>query len=401
MLQATAVLLGRLGKFRRFWLSCAQPRKRINFHASARKKKRGAKKGELLAQKRGFAQQNHGRAASERHLERLSRFGGKNPAVFHGACSNYFSRSAKKNGSLYSADRQPKPPDVTFHLTTAGGRRLVVIFGKCTTYTGSSGDSPPLDEKRPKSAGSSHERSWLSLLRSALFVRWCLYWIRLGPTAMHPRPGVYLAEETVFATRFARWRTVLSTRTVDDCGRPRRPNCSCGPFWVWGASTPVPLSSPPALLRRARRSRSRRRAPRRRHARFQEIIELGCISFLKVSAACGSSCETRSARSLALAMHPATSRRRSSPARAEGGEKIPSSEARTSDTAKSDSPVELEVPGWSSRTCPRRETQNKRFVFVFEKIHMLPAFHTPSADWRCRLVTSRLSAILLARFLAY
>ena len=79
------------------------------------------------------------------------------------------------------------------------------------------------------------------------------------------------------------------------------------PFW--GASTPVPLSSPPALLRRARRSRSRRRAPRRRHARFQEIIELHCISFLKVSAACGY-CEARSARSLALAMHPATYRRR-------------------------------------------------------------------------------------------
>ena len=75
-----------------------------------------------------------------------------------------------------------------------------------------------------------------------------------------------------------------------------------------GASTPVHLSSPPALIRRARRSRSRWRAPRRRHARFQEIIELGCISFLKVSAACGS-CEARSARSLALAMHPATSRR--------------------------------------------------------------------------------------------
>ena len=79
------------------------------------------------------------------------------------------------------------------------------------------------------------------------------------------------------------------------------------PFW--GASTPVPSSSPPALLRRARLSRSRRRAPRRRHARFQEIIELDCNSLLKVSAACGS-CEARSARSLALAMHPATSRRR-------------------------------------------------------------------------------------------
>ena len=79
------------------------------------------------------------------------------------------------------------------------------------------------------------------------------------------------------------------------------------PFW--GARTPVPLSSPPALLRRARRSRSRRRAPRRQHAGFQETIGLDCNSFLKVSAACGS-CEARSARSFALAMHPATSCRR-------------------------------------------------------------------------------------------
>ena len=64
------------------------------------------------------------------------------------------------------------------------------------------------------------------------------------------------------------------------------------------------------LIRRARRSRSRRRAPRRRHVRFQETIELDCISFLKVSAACGS-CGARSARSLELAMHSTTSRRRS------------------------------------------------------------------------------------------
>ena len=28
---------------------------------------------------------------------------------------------------------------------TSGGRRLVVIFGKCTTHTGRSGGSPPLD----------------------------------------------------------------------------------------------------------------------------------------------------------------------------------------------------------------------------------------------------------------
>jgi hypothetical protein len=46
--------------------------------------------------KMGFAPQNPGfcaaRAAIERHLKRFSRFGGKNPAVFNGACSNYFSR---------------------------------------------------------------------------------------------------------------------------------------------------------------------------------------------------------------------------------------------------------------------------------------------------------------------
>jgi len=40
--------------------------------------------------------------------------------------------------------------------------------------------------------------------------------------------------------------------------------------------------------------------------------------------------------------------------------KFPSSEARTSDTAKSDFPAELEVPGWRSRTCPSRGIQNKR-----------------------------------------
>ena len=42
------------------------------------------------------------------------------------------------------------------------------------------------------------------------------------------------------------------------------------------------------------------------------------------------------------------------------GAKFPSSEARTSDTAKSDFPAELEVPGWRSRTCPSRRIQNKR-----------------------------------------
>ena len=74
--------------------------------------------------------------------------------------------------------------------------------------------------------------------------------------------------------------------------------------------------------------------------------------------------------------------------------KFPSSEARTpGTTAKSNFLVELEVPGWKSRTCPRRETQNKRKLFL--KNHILPAFHTPSADWRCRLVISPFSAIFI------
>ena len=45
------------------------------------------------------------------------------------------------------------------------------------------------------------------------------------------------------------------------------------------------------------------------------------------------------------------------------GAKFPSSETRTYDTAKSDFTVELEVPGWSSRTCPSRGIQNERKPF--------------------------------------
>ena len=123
---------------------------------------------------------------------------------------------------------------------------------------------------------------------------------------MRPRPGVYLAEGTLFATRSARWNSSFH----ENSGWLWSSKEIKLPVWPFGgASTPVPSSSPPALLRRARRSRSRRRAPRRRHARFQEIIGQDCISFPKVSTA-SSSCDARSARSLALAMHPATSRRR-------------------------------------------------------------------------------------------
>ena len=56
--------------------------------------------GNFERKNRGFAPQNTvfcaARAAIERHLKRFSRFGGENPAVFNGACSNCFSRSAKK-----------------------------------------------------------------------------------------------------------------------------------------------------------------------------------------------------------------------------------------------------------------------------------------------------------------
>ena len=66
---------------------------------------------------------------------------------------------------------------------------------------------------------------------------------------------------------------------------------------------------------------------------------------------------------------------------------------RTSDTAKSDFPAELEVPGWRSRTCPSRGIQNKRERKPENPD--LPTFHTPSADWRCRLVTSPFSVIFI------
>ena len=78
------------GGFRRFGLSGDQPRNRINFaRVSAR-----------IFVWALFAFFCAARAAIERHLMRFSRFGGKNPAFFYGACSNYFSRSAKENRSL-------------------------------------------------------------------------------------------------------------------------------------------------------------------------------------------------------------------------------------------------------------------------------------------------------------
>ena len=42
------------------------------------------------------------RAAIERHLKRFSRFGGKNPAVFYGACSNHFRAPPRKTGGFLS-----------------------------------------------------------------------------------------------------------------------------------------------------------------------------------------------------------------------------------------------------------------------------------------------------------
>ena len=139
--------------------------------------------------------------------------------------------------------------------------------------------------KRPKSAGSSHERSWLSLLRprdASVEFAW-----GQRPTAMRPRPGVYLAEGTFFAKRFARWNSSFHENS--------------GWLWsskeiklfvwaFWGASTPVPSSSPPALPRRARRrSRSQRRAPRRRRrgGLYSKIGEQHCTRQLSNSAPTG------------------------------------------------------------------------------------------------------------------
>jgi len=67
-----------------------------------------AKTGVLLAaQNPGFCAAC---AAIERHSKRFSRFGGKNPAVFNGACSNYILRSAKKNGKSRSTHSATEPP---------------------------------------------------------------------------------------------------------------------------------------------------------------------------------------------------------------------------------------------------------------------------------------------------
>ena len=61
-----------------------------------------------------------------------------------------------------------------------------------------------------------------------------------------------------------------------------------------------------------------------------------------------------------------------------GGAKFPSSEARTSDTAKSDFPAESEVHDWRSRTCPSRGLQNKRERENRKKIGFRPRFPRPA-----------------------
>ena len=75
--------------------------------------------------------------------------------------------------------------------------------------------------------------------------------------------------------------------------------------------------------------------------------------------------------------------------------KFPSSEASTSDTAKSDFPAELEVPDWRSCTCPSRGIQNKREKKI-NNFRVLPTFHTPSADWSAGcLATSPFSVLFI------
>ena len=59
---------------------------------------------------------------------------------------------------------------------------------------------------------------------------------------------------------------------------------------------------------------------------------------------------------------------------------FPTSEVRTSDLAKSDFPVELEVPGWSSRTCPSLALVGKYTEqTIFLKIGFRPRFTTRPA----------------------
>ena len=80
--------------------------------------------------------------------------------------------------------------------------------------------------KRPKSAGLSHEWSWLSLLRprgASVEFAWGQRRCVRDPAFTSPKERC--------SQRASRSGTVLSTRTVDGCcGRPRRSNCSCGPL---------------------------------------------------------------------------------------------------------------------------------------------------------------------------
>ena len=82
-------------------------------------------------------------------------------------------------------------------------------------------------QKRPKSAGSSHEWSWLSLLRprdASIEIAW-------GQRRCVRDPAFTSRPKEPCSQRASRSGTVLPTRTVDGCGRPRRSNCSCDPFW--------------------------------------------------------------------------------------------------------------------------------------------------------------------------
>ena len=84
----------RAGIFRRFWLICAKPRKRIHCRADARKHIFVA----LLAlrQKNGFCAARA--AAIERHSKRLSRFGGKTRLVLMARARIVFRAKPRKTG---------------------------------------------------------------------------------------------------------------------------------------------------------------------------------------------------------------------------------------------------------------------------------------------------------------
>ena len=114
------------------------------------------------------------------------------------------------------------PPAGKRRFSACWNERAMAIGGLCRWLLVVFGSTRP---KRPKSAGSSHEWSWLSLLRprdASVEFAWGQRRCVRDPAFTSPKEPC--------SQRASRGGTVLSTRTVDDCGRPRRSNCSCGPF---------------------------------------------------------------------------------------------------------------------------------------------------------------------------